>query len=251
LVCIGLRDVARPDHSGQRTVAGGPGGDDVFPGRRGIRARDHSRQQSALGEIKPVCRAAEEGVGGRLRTVKALAKIDAVEIIAENLFFRVGLLDAMGQKDFEQFSVIGSFQAPDAVASQLLGDRAASLPRAMADEVRHSRACHAEEINGAMRIKAAVLGRDHRLGQELRHRQIGGQRNPVFIEEAAEGVALVIVEDRGFGHLSDHVDIDQSCAGAVIDVEQGEGRMTTMRLPAKSQTPRFFLTLRRRERFGW
>ena len=128
-----LGDVSGLHHPRQRAVAGRLGRGDVLPGRRGVGARNHPRQQGALGEIELAARDAEEGVGRRLRAVEALAKINAVEVIAENLLLRVGQLDAVREEDFEELAVVGALQLADAVARELLGDRAAALPPAATD----------------------------------------------------------------------------------------------------------------------
>ena len=70
------------------------------------------------------------------------------------------------------------------------------------DEIRDGRARNAERINAAMLVKPAVLRRHHRFAEEFRHRLVGGQRDAVFIKETAEGMALVIVKDRGLRHLA-------------------------------------------------
>ncbi len=223
LVGVGLRDVTGLDHAIKGAIPRGPGVVDAFPGRGGVGAGDHAREQGALGEIELAGRHAEEGIGGRLRPVEALAKINAVEVIAEDLRLRVSHLDPVGQKDFEELAVIGPLHAADAVAGELLRDRAGALASAMPGQVDHEGARDAVGIDAAMQVKPAVFRCHDRLREKLRHRLIGRECNPVFVEEPAEGESLVVIKDGSLRHFLDDIDVNEACLKAVEAVKKRHG----------------------------
>ncbi len=139
---------------------------------------------------------AEEGAGGGLDPIGALAEVDRVQVLGEDLVLAPVALEAVGQRrllelDEEGAGVLGF----ERVLDELLGDRRAALGGALAEDVFDQGAADALEVDAAVLVEARVLDRDHRVldvggdlpGAEQDFVLVAGQgpeRDPVGVDRS-------------------------------------------------------------------
>ena len=169
---------------------------------------------------------AEVGAGGGLDPVGALAEVDRVQVLGEDLVLAPVALEPVSERRLlelleERAAALGF----ERVLDELLGDRRGALGGALAEDVLDQGAADALEVDAAVFVEARVLDRDHRVldvgGDLARAEQdlvlVAGQRPDRFaggVEDLAVLRGLVLGEvvdrrqvlgDRGH-HPEDHRD---------------------------------------------
>ena len=178
--------------------------------RRGDDARQHRRLRrgqllgtrivaalTAAGVIP-----AEVGAGGRLDPVGALAEVDGVEVLGEDLVLVPMALQLVGERRLaELLEDRPAALCLERVLDELLGDGRGALGGAAGQDVRQAGSEHALDVDAAVLVEALVLDRDRRLlhvGRDL----IGVGEDPVVVvEQRADPVALVVQDHRVLGRL--------------------------------------------------
>jgi hypothetical protein len=80
-------------------------------------------------------RLAEIAPRGRLDPVVALAEIDGVQVLLEDLSLRLALLEPRGDEDLANLALVGPYRRQLRRARELLGDGAAALDDASGTQV--------------------------------------------------------------------------------------------------------------------
>ena len=128
---------------------------------------------------------AEVGSGGRLHSVGAVAEVDVVQVIGEDLVLRPLALDLVGEGGLAQLLEHGAASlSRERVLDELLGDRGGALYGATGEDVLLERARDAEEVDSAVLVEALVLDRHHRLlerGRDL----VGLEQDPLLVSRSA------------------------------------------------------------------
>ena len=208
-VVLLARDQLLLEHAREHLVAallGGDGmGDRVERARRGDHAGDQrgllrlelgGAGPRAVGVAARVL-AAEVGAGGGLDAVGAVAEVDRVEVVAQDLLLRPLARDVVRQRGLAQLHeqrplVLGG----ERVLDELLGDRRSALDRPLGDDVLVQRAADAAEVDAVVGVEALVLDRDDRV---LHHRRDLAllQQDPLLVAgQAAERLAAAVDDDR-------------------------------------------------------
>ena len=111
----------------------------------------------------------EEAACGRFHAVRALSEVHGVEVLLEDLSLRVLVVQAVGEDELLHLPLQITLVAKNPVLDQLLCDRRAALADLAAREVLDERTRHAADVDARVRPERLVLGRDHRVDQDLRH----------------------------------------------------------------------------------
>ena len=189
-------------------VVGRGRGDDRGQGRR-LPGLEHRRAGLGRGPAVRVG-GAEVGPRGRLDPVGALAEVDRVQVLGEDLVLAPVALEPVGERRLpELLEERAAALRGERVLDELLGDRRAALGGALAEDVLDQGAADALEVDPAVRVEARVLDRDHRVldvGGDLRRAEqdlvlVAGQRADRFaggVEDLAvfRGLVLGEVVDR-------------------------------------------------------
>src|SRR5207342_1794039 len=137
---------------------------------------------------------AEVSARRRLDTVQAVAEIDLVEIEPEDLLLGVDALETRRENQLLDLAPVGLVRRQEALAGELLRDRAAALGAAVVPYVRQRRRGDAHEIEPVMIEEALVLNRSNRLDEIGRHFR---QRHlDALLLENRKGELVVVVEHR-------------------------------------------------------
>jgi hypothetical protein len=163
---------------------------------------------------------AEEGPGRGLDPVGALAEVDRVEVLGEDLVLAPVVLQPVGEGRLAELLEDGPFVlCLERFFDELLGDRRGALGGAAAHDVLDQSTGDALEVDAVVVVVARVLDRDHRVldvgGDLARGEQdlvlVAGQRADRFargVEDLAVLRSLVLGEvvDRGqiLGDSDDH-----------------------------------------------
>ena len=121
---------------------------------------------------------AEVGPRGGLDPGRALAEVDLVQVLGEDLVLRPLALEVVGERRLAQLLEHGpAVLGGERVLDELLGDRRGALLGGARAHVLPHGAGDALEVDPAVLVEALVLDRDHRL---LHHRGdlVGGRRTP-------------------------------------------------------------------------
>jgi len=142
-------------------------------------------------------RAAEVGPGGRLDPVRAVAEVDRVQVLREDLRLRPLAREMEGQRRLAQLLEQGPLGlGAHRVLDELLGDGRAALGRLPLDHVLDERAPDAAQVDARVLVEAAVLDRDHRVADVRRDLAPGHEHASVAVGQDAELLARTVVEDR-------------------------------------------------------
>ena len=141
--------------------------------------------------------AAEVGARGGLDAVGAVAEVDRVEVVAQDLLLRPLARDVVRQRGLAQLHeqrppVLGG----ERVLDELLGDRRAALDRLLGQDVLVERAADAAEVDAVVGVEALVLDRDDRV---LHHRRDLAllEQDPLLVAgQAAERLAAAVDDHR-------------------------------------------------------
>ncbi len=139
--------------------------DRIESGRRLQQAGD----QGAFVEISPPRRFAEIAMRRGVDAISAGAEINPVQIDLEDLILGEAVFEPQRQQGLADLAREAALGRQEQVLGELLGDRAAALDDMAGGEIGDRGADEPDRIDAEMAIEAAVLGRDHRLGQVGRH----------------------------------------------------------------------------------
>ena len=179
-----------------------------------------------------------------LDAVGAAAEIDAIEIELEDLVLGEALLEPDRVDHLFELPRHGALGRQEQVLGELLGDGRAALDHGAGGCVAERRAHEPERVDAEMVVEAAVLGRDHRLG-EVRRQHVEadmaaaqaplGEHGAVLGEDGDVGRAIVERGDDGVGHARDEIDDREPDHDRAPDRrEQGEAdRLVEERVPAR------------------
>ena len=132
---------------------------------------------------------AEVGARGRLDPVGALAEVDRVQVLGEDLVLAPVALEPVGERRLaELLQDRAAAFGFERVLDELLGDRRGALGGALAEDVLDEGAADALEVDAVVFVEAGVLDRDHRVldvGGDLRGAEedfvlVAGQRPDRF-----------------------------------------------------------------------
>ena len=213
------------------------------------------------------CRLAQVELPGRLVEIEArrlanpiapVPEIDVVQIDGEQLILAEVLLQPAGQDGLPDFAGKAALRREHHVLDDLLGNRRGALSQPHLLQVDDERAQDAEVVEPVVRVKIAVLGRDHGLAHDRGDLFEGndaaalaeelGNLNAVLIEDLrhlrrvvighrleARQIAAIGVEDCGHGHGADRDKSGES---------EGQPTDPATRLPRSGPAP-MARTLRR------
>jgi len=123
----------------------------------------------------------EVGARGALDAVRAVAVVDRVEVLGEDLVLGPLAREVVGQRRLAELLEDGALGLRlHRVLDELLGDRRAALRRALLDHVLEERAPHRLEVDAGVLVEALVLDGDHR---ELHDRRnlLGVDQDPMLV----------------------------------------------------------------------
>ena len=182
-------------------VVGARVGDDPGQHRRLVRAQESGARAPAAAAAAGVV-GAEVRPRGRLDAVGAVAEVDRVQVLGEDL--RLGPLarQVVGQRRLAQLLeqralVLGAHRVLD----ELLGDRRAALDGLLLDDVLDERAPDAADVDARVAEEAAVLDRDDRVAHARRDLAVADQEPALVVGQDAELTAVDVVEHRVAGVL--------------------------------------------------
>ena len=125
------------------------------------------------------------------------------------------VLDPPSQKDFDQFAAICFPFESEAVAGQLLGDRACALTNAPSGQIFQTGAQNSPQGVAVMLIETGIFNRDHSIHQIARNLVVGN-RLPVFDVDLSEDFAVAIKNHAGGLHLLHLVQVEDG--GLVFEI---------------------------------
>ena len=204
-----LVDVALLQHllkdevaSGQRVLRvragreGGGRGDDPGEHRRLVRQQLGGAGVSAFGQALGVV-LAEVGARGGLDPVGALAEVDGVQVLGQDLVLVPLALEVVGEGRLAQLLEHGPrVLRLERVLYELLRDGRGALDRAAGKDVLDHRSADPPEVHSLVLVEALVLDRDHGLlhvGVDV----LGLDQDPAGVREQGAHLAALGVEDLG------------------------------------------------------
>ena len=161
------RQPALGDHAVHDVV---PAAQRVVGVLRGVPLRrrlDDAREQGPFGRGERLDRPAEVRLRRRLDAVRAATEVDAVQVVAQDLVLRTLLGDLQGDDQLLVLAHQRVLVAHHRVLDVLLGDRRPAA--GAAGEVLPDGAAEAGDVEAAVRVEGAVLGREHREAHRGRH----------------------------------------------------------------------------------
>ena len=105
----------------------------------------------------------------RIHAISAGTEIDPVKVDLEYLILRKAVLEPQGQQRLSDLAGQTALRRQKQDLGELLGNRAAALDDMPGAQVDDRSANQPDRVDPEMAIKAAILGRDHRLRQKRRH----------------------------------------------------------------------------------
>ncbi len=147
----------------------------------------------------------EEPPGRRLHPVRALPEVDRVEVLLEDLALRVLVVQAIREDQLFRFPLQVALVAEDPVLDELLRDRRTALTDLSFGQVLDERARHAAHVDAGVLPERLVLGRDHRVDQDLGN--LGElSRLAVLHAELADLCPVGVVHGRRLRQLAEALD---------------------------------------------
>ena len=183
---------ARRRRLGHRVVAGrrldDPGQQRRLPRPELLHAQRVFRQAAvAVGELL-----AEVGLRGRLDPVGAVAEVDRVEVLGEDLQLRPVVGQVERQRRLLQLLEDRAVRLlPQRVLDELLLDRGCALHRALVQHVGHERPRQRAQVDAAVGHEALVLDRDHRVAHDRRDLLLGEEDLVALAQHPDRRVAVV------------------------------------------------------------
>ena len=171
-------------------------GDDPGEHRRLVRQQLGGAGVGALGQALRVV-LAEVGARGGLDPVGALAEVDGVQVLGQDLVLVPLALEVVGERRLAQLLEHGPrVLRLERVLDELLGDGRGALDRAAGKQVLDHRAADPPEVHALVLVEALVLDRDHGLlhvGVDV----LGLDQDPAGVGEQGAHLAALGVEDLG------------------------------------------------------
>ena len=156
LVLVGGDDAGVP-HDHEHDVSARGGARQVDGRRVGGRRLHQSGQQRRLGQGEVGRRLAEVAQRRRFHPVQAGAEIHLVEVELQDLVLREFRLEATGQHQLLELACVGLFRGQEAVARQLLSQRAGPLSPATLPKVADGCSGHPDQVDALVVVEALVL----------------------------------------------------------------------------------------------
>ncbi len=209
---------------GQIALLGHPLEHEVAPlqrrpgvGSRGVGARrgDHPGQErglprqelrgTGLGVVTLAAagvRRAEVGARRGLDPGRALAEVDLVQVLGEDLVLRPLPLEVVCDRRLaELLQDRAAVLRGERVLDELLRDRRGALLGRAGEDVLIERPADPLEVDAAMLVEALVLDGDHRLLDDRRDLLGGEQDAALVVGQGGEALAADVVDDRVLGAL--------------------------------------------------
>ena len=203
------RDQVLLEHPLQHEVApvagGGRVGDRVIGARRRHHAGDHRRlvRLELGGAGAPAVAlaarvlAAEVRARGGLDAVGAVAEVDRVEVVAQDLALGPLARDVVGHRGLAQLhEQVAPVLRGERVLDELLGDRRAALDRLLGEDVLVEGAADAADVDAVVGVEALVLDRDDRVLHHRRDLRLLEQDPVLVAGQQAEALAAAVDDDR-------------------------------------------------------
>ena len=127
----------------------------------GRRRLDHAREKRGLRRREVLRVLVEVGFRGRANAVRAVPKIDAVEVHPQDLVFGISLLQRDGEDHLLEFSGYRSLRSEQLDLDQLLRDGAATLVDPARRDVDPCGAGDRQRIDRAVVVEVAILRRQY------------------------------------------------------------------------------------------
>ena len=194
-------------HPSEHDIALPEGCLEVVERRVTVGAADQSRQKGRLREAHVGCGFSEVGLARRLDPVETGAEVDAVHVELEDLLLGHLHLDAEGHGRLEELAVEGLAAEREAVAGQLLGDRAGPLLHPANEKVPHGRTCDAERVDSAVLVESRVFAADQGL-DEIRRDTVVGDHDAVLPHGPAVECPGPVINRRSLRHLTDRREVE-------------------------------------------
>ena len=137
---------------------------------------------------------------GRLDPVGAVAEVDRVQVVAQDLLLGPLVREVVGERGLaelleERAVVLGG----ERVLDELLGDRRAALDGLLCTTSWKKARADAAQVDAVVGVEAAVLDRDDRVLHHRRDLRLS-EKDPLLVAgERAELVAVVVEDDRVAG----------------------------------------------------
>src|SRR5438034_4518774 len=181
--------------------------------------------ERGLREVEAPGRGAEVGLCGSLHSKGLVAVEDRVEVHLENLVLRVLALELDRKHELARLAVEApatGAAAQQIVLDKLLGDGAATLGRALVEQVVDARRDHPHRIDGTVVVKVLVLDRDGGMSQVPGHLVEGDNRSTLLVALFEQGDAVAGVDA---GRLRQVLRAQVVEAGQLsrVGVEEGSG----------------------------
>ena len=221
---LAARHVALLEHLLQDDVAPALGGEVVGDRVKGRRRGDEPGQQCGLVRLElggaaalglaaaaVVDVVAEVRAGRGFDPVRAVAEVDRVEVLGEDLLLGPLARQVVGQRGLAHLLEHGpAILRARGVLDELLRDRRSALDGAALGDVLPERPPRAAQVDALVLVEALVLDRDDRVLHRGRDRR-GGNDDPALIGERREVVPVDVGEQRVLRLLE---------LGAVLELRQ-------------------------------
>ena len=155
-------------------------------------------QHRGLGHAQILDRFAEVDLAGRGKAVGALAEEDLVHVQLEDLLLAQQLLDLQRQQQLVDLARVGLLGGQVEVLRHLHRDGRAALAARIA-QVGQRRAQDALVVDAAVLVEARVLGRQHRVLQQLGHLRDRREVAPFFTKFSKQHAVSSVDSHRQFG----------------------------------------------------
>jgi hypothetical protein len=140
---------------------------------------------------------AEVGARGRLDAISAVAEVDRVQVLREDLVLGPLAREVVGQGGLahllkDRAVALGA----QGVLDELLGDGRSALRRLAAEHVLHEGAADASHVDARVLVEAAILDGDDRVGHVRREVPVAHEHAALVVGQDAEGPPLGVRERR-------------------------------------------------------
>ena len=186
-------DRSRSDHRLQDDVAARDGAIEVHRRRVTRRRLNQSREQRGVGDAEIAGGFPEVPARRRFDAVQAVAEVHLVQVQLEDLLLGVLVLDARGEDHFFHLAPQRLVAREEALARELLRDRAAALRAPPEVQVAQERGADADDVDPTVLEEPLILDREHRLDQVWRD----------LLERHLEPLLLINREHRHVARVED------------------------------------------------
>src|SRR3984885_11188090 len=151
-------------------------------GREFARRFKQARQHRGFRQRHVADRFAEIVLCGATDAESAAAKVGAVQIEFENLFFGEAAFQPQGEERFVDLAFDGSLVRKEQVLGKLLRNRRAALYHAAGPGIGRERPRGAVKVDAVMLVETPILGGQRRLNEMVGHLF---ERNRIIVLDAA------------------------------------------------------------------